>query len=286
MKTIKKLIFLIVILSVFISNAQNFQGKAYYQTKRSFEFKGVKQDSTKAKKESIIDDDMKKAIKEMIRKQSEKTYILTFNKSESIYKEEKELSKPNPAQGGFMIEITDGNSELYKNTKENIYIESKEDFGKKFLIKDKIKPFNWEMTKETKMIGKYLCIKATTIKMVDDYEENYTIEEGPKKKEKQKELKITAWYTPEIPVGAGPEMYGGLPGLILELHEDKMHYVCNKIVMNPSEKIKIVAPKKGKEINQKDYDELMDKKHKEMMGNFKGNRKKGDTSGSVIFIGG
>jgi len=96
-----------------------------------------------------------------------------------------------------------------------------------------------------------------------------------------------AWYTPEIPVGHGPELYGNLPGLILELHEDKMHYVCNKIVLNPSEKIKIVAPKKGKKINQKDFDALMDKKQKEMMEQFKNTRKKGKNGNTfTISIGG
>lgn len=279
----KKIIIISFLFLATFTYAQEFQGKAYYQTKRNFEFKKAKQDSTKEKKNSMVDKGMRDAIREMIRKQSEKTYILTFNKNESIYKEEKELNKPNPGQGGLMIEISDGNSELYKNTKAKIYIKSKEDFGKEFLITGAIESINWQMTKETKMIGKYLCIKATSIKMVDDYEGGFTMGEEPKKKKQQKELKTVAWYTPEIPVALGPEMYGGLPGLILELHEGKMHYVCNKIVMNPKEKIKIAAPKKGKKINQKEYDVLMKKKHKEMMENFKNSRKKGDDSGVRIF---
>ena len=272
MKLSKSISLFVLLLSVFVLQAQDFQGKAYYQTKRNFDFK-VEKDSTKSDKESMVSDDMKKAIKEMLRKQSEKTYILSFNRTESIYKEEKELAKPKP-QSGMVIEISDGNSTLYKNTKEKSYIESKESFGKRFLIKDALKPLKWQITKETKMIGKYLCIKATAIKLVDEYDKDHN------KKETQKELKIVAWYTPEIPVGHGPEMYSGLPGLILELHQDKMHYVCNKIVLNPTEKSEITAPKKGKKINQKDYDKLMDKKQKEMMEQFKNQRKKkgkGDT---------
>ena len=30
---------------------------------------------------------------------------------------------------------------------------------------------------------------------------------------------MTAWFTPEIPVSTGPAMYGGLPGLILEISD-------------------------------------------------------------------
>jgi GLPGLI family protein len=272
MKTLKQIGIITMLLSVFVLNAQNFQGKAYYQTKRTFE---MKMDSSK------VNDEMQKQIQEMIRTQFEKTYILTFNKNESIYKQEEKLNKPNPAQGGFVIEIVDGHNILYKNNKDSAYTQSLEEFGKKFLIQDKLKPLKWEMTKESKMIGKYLCIKATATKLIDDYDDEF------KKKEKQKKLKIEAWYTPEIPVGHGPEMYGNLPGLILELHEDKMHYVCNKIVLNPKEKVEITAPKKGKKINQKDFDKMMDKKNKEMMEQFKNNRKKGDKSdGFTITIGG
>jgi len=273
MKTLKQFGFIVLLFSVFILNAQNFQGKAYYQTKRTFK---MEVDSTS------VNDEMQKQLNEMIRKQFEKTYILTFNKNESIYKQEEKLNKPNPAQGGFVIEIVDSHNVLYKNTKENSYTQSQEEFGKKFLINDKIKPLKWEITKEIKMIGNnYLCIKATAIKLIDDYDEDHN------KKEKQKELKIVAWYTPEIPVSHGPELYGNLPGLILELHEDKMHYVCNKIVLNPKEKIEITAPKKGKKINQKDFDEIMEKKNKEMMEQFKNNRKKGDKGDTfTITIGG
>ena len=275
----KKLSLIVLLLSVFVMKAQSFQGKAFYQTKRNFEFK-TETDSTKSKNNPMVDEDMKKAIKEMIRKQSEKTYILTFNKNESIYKKQEELAAPKP-KSGFSIEIVDGNELLYKNTKDKTYVKSQENFGKKFLISDKIIPLEWKMSKETKMIGKYLCIKATTIKKVDDFDKNGD------KKEQQKVLKIVAWYTPEIPVSSGPELYTGLPGLILELHEDKMHYVCNKIVLNPKEKIAIAAPKKGKKINQKDYDELMQKKEKEMIEQFKNKRKKdGKGNSFTITIGG
>ena len=275
----KKLLFVTLLLSAFMVNAQNFQGKAYYQTKRTFTM-NTKTDSTNTKKPPV-DDAMKKQIQEMLKKQFEKTYILTFNKYESIYKKQKELATPKP-KSGFSIEIVDGNTFLYKNIQQKIYAQSQEEYGKKFLVKDKLIPLQWEITKETKMIGKYLCIKATAIKKIDDFDKDYN------KKEKQKEIKIVAWYTPEIPVNNGPELYSGLPGLILELHEDKMHYVCNKIVLNPKEKTVIKTPTKGKVMNQKDFDALMQKKQKEMMEQFKNQRKKkgGNGDSFSIIIGG
>lgn len=264
----------IIISFIFLTTtiyAQNFQGKAYYQTKRNVE---IKLDS------SQVNNEMQKQIQEMLIKQFKKTYILTFNKNESIYKEEQQLDKPQSSMNGVSISIGGSSDVLYKNFKQGIFVNFTELFGKKFLIKDKITPLKWKITKETKMIGQYICIKATAIEMIDDFDDNY------KKKETLKEKHITAWYTPEIPVTTGPDRFGSLPGLILELHKGKMHYICNKIVMNPKEKIKIEASKKGKKINKKDFDIMKAQKSKEMMKHFKGGRKKGDNSGVSIFIGG
>jgi GLPGLI family protein len=79
-----------------------------------------------------------------------------------------------------------------------------------------------------------------------------------------KDLTITAWYTPEIPVNQGPENYWGLPGLILEVNDGKTVILCSKIVLNPKEKAVIKAPVKGKVISQNDFDETVVKKIQEM----------------------
>jgi GLPGLI family protein len=266
-------IILIIILLVFTTiNAQKFQGKAYYQTKRTFK---LSLDSTQ------VNDAQQQAMQEMIRKQFEKTYVLTFSKTESTYIEDEKLDTPKPNSSGMVIKIGGLGGILYKNTKENTFADAQEMFGKKFLIKDELRKIDWKTEKETKTIGKYLCLKATFTEMIDDYDKM------GKKKEKQKERIITAWYTPEIPISNGPKDYQGLPGLILELHEGKMHYVCNKIVMNPKEKIEIVAPTKGKEVNEKEFQKIMDKKQKEMTENFHNGRKKGDDGNRMtITIGG
>ena len=255
---IKKLIVLLILLVTFLLNAQDFQGIAYYQTKRNIK---VKIDST-----SKISENEQKDFQEMLKKQFEKTYILIFDKEKSLYKEEERLNSP-VTKGGIKIIIGGANNLLFKDIKNKIFVNEKESFGKFFLIKDSLNKMNWKYEKETKMIGKYLCLKATRIKMVDDYD-------GIEKKEKQKELKVTAWYTPEIPVSNGPEKHHGLPGLILELHEDKMHYVCNKLILSPKNKKEIKPPTKGKKVSQKEYDKIMKKKRKEMMENFKNTRKK------------
>lgn len=69
----------------------------------------------------------------------------------------------------------------------------------------------------------------------------------------------------DIPVSNGLGKYWGLPGLILELHESNTTYLCSKIVLNPLDKVEIKDPKNGKNVNQKEFDEIQEKKLKSMM---------------------
>ncbi len=45
----------------------------------------------------------------------------------------------------------------------------------------------------------------------------------------------TAWYTTEIPVNNGPYKFGGLPGLILKIHDSEEHYVFEMIAIERME---------------------------------------------------
>ena len=55
-----------------------------------------------------------------------------------------------------------------------------------------------------------------------------------------------------------------MPGLILEVNDGKTIILCSKVVMNAKEKAEIKAPKVGKEVTQKEYDEIVTAKMKEM----------------------
>ena len=81
---------------------------------------------------------------------------------------------------------------------------------------------------------------------------------------------VTAWYTPQIPVNQGPGEYWGLPGLILEVNADRTTILCNKITLNPQQKIEIQAPEKGKVISRSDYNATVKKKMEEMREMYRG----------------
>jgi len=282
---IKNISLLLIVL--FISNtitAQDFQGIATYKSQRKL---SIKLDSTQ------MDSDRHLDMMAMLQKQFEKTYILSFNKEESIYKEDEKLEAPQPAGMQLMIVNTGGSDLLYKNTKENRYTNQNESFSKLFLIKDILQDHDWELSGETKFIGDYECRKATTSRQVTVVQGGVSINgdkdlsENENEEPELREQIVTAWYAPEIPINHGPSNYEGLPGLILEVNDGTTTMICSKIIMNPSNKVSIVEPKKGQVLNQDEYDAIMEKKMREMEEKMRDNwNGDGDGERMEIRIGG
>lgn len=275
---------IIILLAFLISvggYSQNFTGKAIYKTHRKMDFK--------------IDDgkgapnaDMQKQLQTQLMKQFQKTYTLNFNKSESVYTQNEELSSPQVQTGGMQIQIMGsggGTDVLYKNIVDRRYVNKTEISGKRFLIKDALEDYGWEATGETKNIGSYTCYKATRKR--EEERTSFSMTDGEKEERKETvTIETVAWYTPQVPISNGPEEFWGLPGLILEVQDGNLTIVCSEIVLNPSEKIEIEEPKKGKKVTQEEFDKIMDDHSKEMMERFKNKRKSKDGSSFSIEIRG
>ena len=294
-----KVIFALVVTVVsFIGlHAQEFQGMAVYESKTSTsDFK------TRMEGNKEMTPDMQKRIEESMKKMFEKTFILNFDKSASIYKEEEKLEAPGQGGGGMrmMMSMTGGGGTYYKNVKEKSYTVDKEFMGKEFLVKDSLPNLQWKMEGETRVIGGYNCFKATAVRVASKTDfRNFrpkkedavaTKPEDAAKKtslldalDMPKETIITAWYTPEIPVSQGPENYWGLPGLILEVNDGKTVILCSKVVLNPKVKTEIKASTKGKVTTQKEFDETVLKKMEEFR---EMNQGRGGNGGMHIRIGG
>ncbi|CAL2102111.1 conserved exported protein of unknown function [Tenacibaculum sp. 190130A14a] len=274
----KRLAGLLILISSF-AYGQSFTGRATYKTHRKID---IKMNEGKGAPSSEI----QKQLQEQLKKQFQKTYTLAFNNYESTYKQEAQLSAPQPTNG-VQIQIVGsggGTDVLYKNVKEKRYANKTEISGKRFLIKDNLPDLGWEMTGETKTIGKYTCYKAERSR--EEERRSFSVDEEGKEEDKTEKVtvKTVAWYTPEIPVSNGPSLHWGLPGLILEIQEGKQTIVCSEIVINPSDKIEIEEPKKGKKVTQEKYDKIMDEKSKEMMERFKNKRKSRGNDGNSISI--
>ncbi len=280
---IKFSIALFLITSTSLFAQKEFQGKAYYESKTT-----VDMDSWGGRG-GQMSEEQKKQMAEQMKTMFEKTYILTFNRTESIYKEEEKLAAPGAganAWGGMMSSFTGGAQ--YKNVQNSQLLQEQEFFGKQFLIKDSLQPLKWEMGTETKQIGQYTCFKATATKKVDEMDfsnmrprnrnsaEKKSTEKSKDSTKKEssdnpmdevevpKEITVTAWYTPQIPVNQGPGEYWGLPGLILEVNANRTTILCSKIVLNPDVKELIKVPAKGKEVTKLEYNDIMKKKIEEM----------------------
>ena len=126
-KTFITAAFLVLVFSV---KAQEFQGKAEYFSKRIIKNKEKKIDDA-TKKE--LDPQFQEAIQEAMRKASEKRYLLTFSKTESVYEEQESLEKPAAASSGVSISISfSGAGKKYMNIKDQKTIVEDEVFGKEF----------------------------------------------------------------------------------------------------------------------------------------------------------
>lgn len=68
---------------------------------------------------------------------------------------------------------------------------------------DKHGKISWELHKDSKEIHGYKALKATCSYRGRSY---------------------TAWYSPDIPISSGPYVFGGLPGLILQIEDSRGHY--------------------------------------------------------------
>jgi GLPGLI family protein len=252
-------------------NAQEFQGQAIYSSKAKMELGSFG---------ARMSEGQKKQIQARLKNRLEKTYTLNFNKEESVFNEDEKIDAISGATDSWGDNFSRG--EQYKNVKEKALIQSQEFYGKKFLVKDKLAAIEWKMGAESKLIGQYMCFKATASVPTDELEwynfswgdlsETNTEAKTDSTAVETEELEIKtteveAWYTLQIPVSHGPGEYWGLPGLILEVSTGNTVMLCSKIVINPEEEIEIEAPDKGKEITKNDYQATIQEKMLEMRNN-------------------
>jgi GLPGLI family protein len=112
--------------------------------------------------------------------------------------------------------------------------------GKTYIIEDSLHTPHWKVMNQIKDVAGYICMKAVAEDTI-------------------KKQKITAWFTGDIPVQAGPELYFGLPGIILELdiNDGDVVIEATKVEFKKLDKELILPKTKGKKIKDKDYDALL-----------------------------
>ncbi|MFA7687512.1 MAG: GLPGLI family protein [Moheibacter sp.] len=170
-------------------------------------------------------------------------YELFLNKMESSFRPIEKINNEQPAEpGSIRIIVEPGGKNIYKDFTSHTILEEKSFLNKKFIVRDSLRDYKWNLTNETKIILDYEVRKAVSV-----IDSTRTIE---------------AWYAVKIPFKDGPFKYWGLPGLILEVeitntraNNDKSRFLAIKI--EASDKIKINKPGKGEILSEKEFIKLV-----------------------------
>jgi GLPGLI family protein len=118
-------------------------------------------------------------------------------------------------------------------------------FETKFLVKDTVRALTWKEKPEIRTIAGHACHKAVSV-ICDS-------------------VFVVAFYAEDIPVSGGPELFGGLPGLILELAVPRLHttWVATKIDRLSSDDLPFKQPEKGKKVTNQQLQESIKESFKD-----------------------
>ena len=180
-------VILLLFTLLFATNikAQDFQGQAYYFSKTTM-------DMSRWDRGGKMSEAQKKQMEARMKPWLEKTYILTFNKEESIFKEDEKLEGGPGGRAPSMWGSSFSAGLQYKNIKEKIFLQDQEFFGKQFLITEQMTPYAWKMGSETKKIGQYTCYKATTTRPSSELNFTSTNRRDREKKKEEKKKDSTS----------------------------------------------------------------------------------------------
>lgn len=171
-------------------------------------------------------------IKSQIPKFSITYFDMIFDTAKSLYKPGREPETKNP-----MAQMMGGgpgmDNIVYTDLLAQKVTANKQVYEQKFLVQDSMRKIDWKEKDELRTIGNYKCRKAVG-RICDS-------------------VYVVAFYAEDIPVASGPEMFGGLPGMILELAIPRLHttWVATKVDVEIPKATDFVIPEKGKKVNEK-----------------------------------
>ncbi len=193
--------------------------------------------------EKILTDnpDKKDTVDEIINNADDIYFSLIIqNNTISVYEKIEFLE--NESQSGINIAnaLTSGYYVYNDYNKKNILTKNK--YFDSYLVK---RPrLKWELVNETKYIGEYLCYKATT--QVIYYNKGEEINKF-----------YEVWYSPDINIPFGPDIFSGLPGLIMEVTNLTNFIKYTVVNIKKSNSVKIIEHPKGTEITESELDKLI-----------------------------
>ncbi len=122
--------------------------------------------------------------------------------------------------------------------------ETREFMERTFLVEEKRPAYEWRIADEQRELLGYVVHKATTV------------HDG---------APVEAWFAPQIPVQAGPETFGGLPGLILmvSIDDGDTVYLATGLDLTGLDEGDIRPPEDGNRVSRDEYEYIVADKLKE-----------------------
>ena len=135
--------------------------------------------------------------------------------------------------------------EAYVDFASGSVAETREFMGRTFLIMGERPTYQWKLGSEQREFLGFMVQKATAV---------------------HEEREIEAWFTPQIPVQAGPGEFGGLPGLILVLSVDAGHtlYSAVEVDLTGLGDDSIAPPEDGDMVSREEYEQLVAERIEEL----------------------
>ena len=198
---------------------------------------------------------------------SANTVVLTFNASESLMRtevsDEAQAAPTTDARRRLAFlrrriraasrSANETIVSAYVNDADDSFTETREFMGRTFLIRESRPTYEWRLVGEESEFLGYMVQKAIAV---------------------QDSTTIEAWFTPQIPVSAGPGRFSGLPGLILVVSVNRGDELYSAIEVDLSglDESAIVAPEEGDEVTREEYEILVEEKLQEIRATRRRNR--------------
>lgn len=182
-----------------------------------------------AQMEEMDNNEWFERIKAQVPKFSSTYFDLIFDSARSIYKPGKEV------EGGVFKMFGGGPATeniVYTDFHANKVTASKKVYEQKFLVQDSVRKIEWTVKDDIRTIANFKCRKAVG-RICDS-------------------VYVVAFYAEDILLSGGPEMFGGLPGMILELAIPRLHttWVADKVEIIAPKETDFTIPDKGKKVNE------------------------------------
>ena len=161
-------------------------------------------------------------------------------------KEEEEAVELPDSDGGrifFSMGGRDADEQTFVDLEAGTSIETQDFFGRMFRIVGEPERLAWRLTGEQ---GVFL---------------GHPVQQAFAERDS---TTLQAWFTTSIPVSAGPETYGGLPGLILVLTDGRRTYEATRVTLGEIPADALAPPTDGREVTRERFDEIVEQKMEEM----------------------